>query len=217
MTKNKKTFTPNQLQNITPLQGFMLLSANYFKVANELRIRSHATSDGKYHVSLYTLPSVIMYITAFESYLSENLAGLVHHSDTLLEQETISSLLYQNAPFNNFKNWVKETFRILDSSQNGIDTNSSVYQNLIALHNLRNMIVHYTPQNIDHNKWPIKLQDIIRRIEINPFNSGWESNLSTTFVADWAYGTTRDAITYFYQITGHGMDVFNCDKPFRWE
>ena len=214
-----KTFTPNELRNISQkLESMRELSSGYFKVACELRDK--ACSERECVVPhCYVFPAVIMYVSSLEAYFIENLTLSSFRMDDEALKEEVDKIKAGSGDYKTFGNRVKEIFKLYDKNNKGIDTNGFEYQNLIALVELRNSVVHYNPLFIEHVKWPSKLEKVLQRSKIDVMNSGWVSNLSTCAIAKWAYETSKSLIILFCNLSG-GINPFNCSdeyETFRWE
>lgn len=205
--KKAKTFTPHQLVNSDPLVTYTYLSGNYFRVADELRnFVQHPPGQcpGRY----YVFPAVIMFTSCIEAFFQEHLAILRYQIEEGRAQDkeeqlaNIDCLRDGRSPYQDFKDWIKEIFRLCDRSAAGIDTNSSAYQDIIALKDLRNAVAHYNPMFIEHIKWPARLEQILQRAKPEVLNAGWVTNLSSVEVADWAFETIKTVIVLFCEKSG---------------
>jgi hypothetical protein len=182
------TFTPKPLRGVDAHRHFTSLAGPYFLVANELRENSRrgATLSGSY----YIFPAVAFYMAAFEAFLQENLTFARWHLEdsgdptTTAILGTIDELKAQRGPYQDFKCWVKEIFRRFDRRGLGIKTNSQEFQNLLALKELRNAIIHYNPVLIEHIHWPARLEQALRRTKLEVVNGGWVANFQSPVVAD---------------------------------
>jgi len=156
----------------------------------------------------YVVPAVVMYTAAFEAFLQEHLAFSRHRLERLdapskaVDLERIDALKMQEKPFGDFKDWVKEIYRLYDPKGIGLDPNCEQYQNLIALKELRNSVIHYNAAFIEHAVWPARLEQALHRSKIQVMNAGWVTNFLRVEVADWAHATVRAAVELFSQITG---------------
>ena len=155
-------FTPKFLQNDEHIfgAGMSSLSNVFFKQGNELLKLAEADIGKKKDAvfpdkSDYVFPAVIMYCSSLEAYFNENLGfsywlaeteGKYQNLDLL---PTIKALMRMNKPFETFKKKIKGTYKAYDKKQKGIDTNSEVYQNIIALYDLRNSIIHFCPEMVE--------------------------------------------------------------------
>lgn len=193
------SFTPRELKGRDGLVAISVLSRNYFTVAQDLRERSkydQAERPGHY----YVFPAVIMYAAALEAFFSELLALELYFSGG---DKTLELLKNTNADFSDFKTWLREIFERYNRAQLDIDFGGELFQNVIALKELRNSAAHYNPRFISHIEWPKRLHQVLNKSRIDVLNSGWETNLSTPIIADWAYGVTKDTIETFCRASGN--------------
>ena len=201
----KGTFIPKDLANTEAMRSFSSLSPGYFKVANELRLSAH---DGKTPIFSYVFPSIVFFLAAFQAFLQEHLTlshamheGLTdpRANDLLVKLE---SLKVQRQPYNDFKFWITEVFRIYDRNAVGLDSSSQEFQNLIALKDLRNAVIHYNPWLIEHTHWPARLRHALQQTKVEVWNASWVTNFSRPEVADWARETVKTAIQSFCEVSG---------------
>jgi len=89
-----------------------------------------------------------------------------------------------------------------DRTNGGIETKSVVYQNIIALKELRNAVAHYNPVFLAQTQWPANLIRVLHGAMPEIKNAGWVTNLSCVEVADWAHDTIKDAIVLFCEKSG---------------
>lgn len=217
------TFMPRPLSGRDPLKSFTSIAPSYFRVANELREKSHG--GAKWPGQYYVFPAVVMYMTAFEAFLQELLtlgrAKLEDSPDSATTSilSIIDELKAQRGSYRDFKNWIKEIFRIFDRMGVGIDPNSAAFQNLLALKELRNSAIHYNPVFIEHIHWPDRLQRALQRTKLDVLNAGWVMNFSRPEVADWARETVKAAIELFCRVSGweNPFTTTACDGHLRWE
>ena len=161
-------------------------------------------------------------MAAFEAFLQENLtfarAQLEDSGNptTTTILRTIDELKAQRPPYRDFKDWVRETFRLFDRRSLGIDTDSPEFQNLLALKELRNTTIHYNPAFIEHIYWPARLERALQRTKLEVLNAGWVTNFSRPEVADWARETVKAAIELFCDASG-AENPFTADYPWGWE
>lgn len=207
-----KLFTPKTLKDQEGMESFSALSGNYFKVAQELREKSK-NNDAGMPGHYYVFPSVIMYVSSLEAFFSEYLA-LVLFSNK--DDERVINLKAQNAPYNDFKSWLNEIFKIFNKSGMEIDYGGELFQNVYALKELRNSAAHYNPYFINHIDWPKRLQQVLNKSKIEVINSGWVCNLTTPVVSDWAYETIKGVIVTFSEVSGW-ENPFTQGFPNGWE
>jgi len=223
--KRSKHFTPPHLKNIDSSLhcGMDLLSPNFFKVGNELL--TLATSEvtkkmkgSSFDSCRYCFPAIIMFCTAFESYLNETIEfsrTLAIKQDTN-NKESILKRIDDIKKAKEIKDKIKLFYKGYDSEDVGIDTNGSTYQNLIALFRLRNEIIHYSPDMTAGNKWPIRTKEAF--FKSNPKikeNTTWTTTFGAVSVAKWAHDTTIAAIRLFAKISG-SQDPFGEETPYPW-
>jgi hypothetical protein len=115
--------------------------------------------------------------------------------------DRVDALKGQQKPYSDFKDWVKEIFRLYDPVGAGLDPNCEEYQNLIALKELRNSVSHYNPTFIEHAEWPARLEHALHRSKLQVMNAGWVTNFCQVEIADWAHATIRAAVELFSRIT----------------
>lgn len=201
-----------------------ILSGNYFKVANELRAMA-AADKSTWPGHFYICPAVTMYTTAFEAFLQEHLAlsaWLLKESEDAQKAdhiERIAVLKSQQRPYENFKAWVKEIYRLYDPKGVGVDPNCDEYQNLLALKELRNSLVHYNPTFIEYASWPARLEQALRLTKLEVMNAGWVTNFLRVEVADWAHATVKGAVELFCSISGteNPFTTSSADGMLNWE
>ena len=219
-----KMFTPVALRDRETLKSLPILSISYFRVANELRAMASA-DNSSWPGHFYIFPAVTMYTAAFEAFLQEYLAlsafRLEQSNDAQNTSniERINALKTQQHPYGDFKAWVKEVYRLYDSKGVGFDPNGDEYQNLIALKELRNSIVHYNPTFIQYAFWPARLEQALHRTKLEVLNAGWATNFRQVEVADWAHATVKGAVELFCNISG-GENPFtttDADGILNWE
>jgi hypothetical protein len=221
MTKLPKTFVPPQLKDVEKLQtGGVILSRLYFSVANELRGKAdeNARKQGS-EFENHVIPIIILYSTCVESYFNEQLAILEAGVSDIKILESIESIRNCTEEFRKPNKRFTEIYRMFDSKKEGIDTNGSIYIDLLALTALRNSLVHYSPRIIDHVIWPQSLEQVLHRTKLQIINSDWVSNFMRISVADWSYSVSKNAIQEFCRISGR-IDPFNSAQypyPFCWE
>ncbi len=214
---------PRPLAGRDPLKSFTSLAPNYFRVANELRDTAHRGAKWPRHY--YAFPAVVMYMAAFEAFLQETLAfarGRIEESAdpaTVALLATIDALKAQRAPYQDFKEWIKEIYRLFDRKEADIDTNSPEFQNLLALKELRNSAIHYNPTFIEYIFWPARLEHALQRTKLEVLNAGWVTNFATPEVVDWARETVKGAIESFCSLSGaeNPFTTTAGDGVFKWE
>ena len=219
---NMKTFVPPQLKDVAQkLSGATLLSRQYFVVANELRAKAHEEAEkrGSEFDALYVIPATILFCTSVESYFNEQLAALAMELNDKKILEDIEALKHSTNEFRKATKRYTAIYRIFDPKEIGIDTKGPVYTDLLALTALRNSLIHYSPQFIDHVAWPQSLEQVLQRTKIQIINSDWVSNLCKISVTDWSHSVSKNAIQEFCRISGR-TDPFNSSQypyPFCWE
>lgn len=182
-----------------------------------------AADNSSWPGHFYIFPAVTMYTAAFEAFLQEHLAlsafRLEKSNDeqkvSLLKQ--ISTLKSQQPPC--FKEWVKEIYRLYDPKGVGFDPNCDEYQNLIALKELRNSVVHYNPTFIQYASWPARLEQALHRTKLEVLNAGWATNFRQVEVADWAHAIVKGAVELFCNISGaeNPFTTTDADGTLNWE
>jgi hypothetical protein len=207
MALHSRTFQPPAFAGRERVVGYTHLSGQYFKVANDLREQAaDGWRDRPGHY--YVFPCIVMYIAAFEAFLQEHLAfsrfsaERSQRSGIQDELAKLDALKNQTVPFQDFKSWVREIYRLYDRAGLGLDVNSDEYQNLLALKELRNSVVHYNPMFIELASWPARLEQALHRTKIEVVNAGWVANFSNLTVADWAHDTIRGAVQKFCEVSG---------------
>ncbi|MEO8158006.1 MAG: hypothetical protein ABI648_09435 [Betaproteobacteria bacterium] len=224
MANASQTFTPRPLADQDPIKSPHILSGNYFKTAAEFRSMA-ADDKSRWPGHFYVFPAVVIYTAAFEAFLQEHLAFSRFHLETSdsptkdADLERIDALKMQQKPYNDFKDWVKEIFRLYDPKNAGLDPNCEKYQNLIALRELRNSVIHYNPTFIEHAVWPARLEQALHRSKVQVMNAGWVTNFLRVEVADWAHATIRAAVELFSRITGaeNPFTTTDADGMLNWE
>ena len=222
-------FTPKFLQNDNfPLRSLAPLSGTFFKQGNELSNLAKIDIEKRNNKNFpeksdYVFPAVIMYCSSFEAYLNENLAfsyylaesdGKYQNLDLLPKIQTLRKM---NKPYETFKKKIKGVYEAYDKNQKGIDTDSEAYQNIIALHELRNSIIHFCPEMVEHTKWPRKVeQAFFKSKPKSQLRTHWTAIFSCTNVSDWAHDTIKDAVQKFVDISGT-MDPFDKNLPLYWD
>ena len=222
MGNSLKTFRAPHLAKLQTLDSFTVLSGSYFRVANELRAMASETERSRWPSHFYVFPAITMYIAAFEAFLKEHLALSLHKANHAQIQksndiERINKLIDNSHV--NFKDWVKDLFCLYDSMNVGINTTCDEYHNLIALKELRNSIVHYTPSFIDAAIWPARLEQALHKNKLEVMNSGWVTYFSRVEVANWAHDSVRGAIELFCSISGaeNPFTTTEADGILNWE
>jgi len=210
--EQNKLFSPVALKDSKGMENFTVLSGNYFKVAEELRGKSKISKEWKPTLN-YVFPSVIMFVSSLEAFFSEYLA-LVLYSNK--DHEELKRLKAQNPPYNDFGKWLKAIFENFNRQGSEIDYGGELFQNVIALKELRNSVAHYNPYFIEYTDWPKRLEQVLNKTKIEVINSGWVGNLNRPVVADWAYETIRNVIEEFCNVSGW-ENPFTADYPHGWE
>jgi hypothetical protein len=213
------TFMPRHLAGRDSLKSFTSLAPNYFRVANELRDTAH---DGaKWPGHYYVFPAVVIYMASFEAFLQETLtftrARIEESTDpaTVAFVATIDALKTQHQ---DFKDWIKEIYRLFDRKGVGIDPNSPEFQNLLALKELRNSAIHYNPAFIEHIFFPARLEHALQRTKLEVLNAGWVTNFARAEVVDWARETVKGAIESFCRLSGaENPFTTTAHGALRWE
>lgn len=224
MASTSKLFTPRPLADREALASLPILSDSYFKVANEFRAMA-ATERSRWPGHFYVFPAITMYTAAFEAFLQEHLAlsrFSIEGSDDpqkLHHLERINTLKGQQRPYAEFKEWVKEVFRLYDPKGVGLDPTCDEYQNLLALKELRNSIVHYNPEFIEYATWPARLEQALHRSKLEVINAGWVTNFRKVEIADWAHDTIRAVVELFCRISGaeNPFTTTAADGMLNWE
>lgn len=207
MRRKATFFMPRKLLRPDVLPALSIISGNYFKVANHLRAGSRV-GQGELPGHYFVFASVIMFVAAFEAFCQEHLAlsrrGAAESKDpgSLATVELIDSLKSQVPPYNDFKEWVKEIYKRYDRNDVGIDPLSDEYQNLLALKELRNSIIHYNPSFIEYANWPARLEQALHRSKLDVLNAGWVTNFSRPEIADWAHDSTKAVVKLFARLSG---------------
>lgn len=191
------TFTPRGLKDVDGLPSLSIQSGRYFQVANEFREMARSETS-TWPGNMYVVPAIAMYTAAFEAFLQERLA-LSLHLETVRTagRESIIADIKSLKAQQDFKVWVKGIYRLYDPAGSGFDPNSEEYQNLIALKELRNSLVHYNASFIEYTQWPNRVQQALQLSNITVMNAHWVSNFLRVEVADWAYDTIRAAVELF--------------------
>ena len=214
---------PRQLAGRESMKSFTSLAPNYFRVANELRNTAH--NGAKWPGHYYVFPAVVIYMASLEAFLQETLlftrARIEESTDpaTAAVLATIDDLKAQRTPYQDFKDWTKEIYRLFDPKSVGIDTDSPEFQNLLALKELRNSAIHYNPAFIEHVFWPARLQNALQRSKLEVLNASWVTNFSRIEVVDWARETVKGAIESFCRLSGaeNPFTTTAHDGKLRWE
>jgi len=223
VTVPPNTFMPRPLAGSDSLKSFTSLAPNYFRVANELRDTAHRGAKWPDHY--YVFPAVVIYMASFEAFLQETLTfasariGESTDPNTKTVLVTIDALKAQRAAYRDFKDWIKEIYRLFDPKGVGIDTNSPEFQNLLALKELRNSAIHYNPAFIEHIYWPARLEHALQRTKLEVLNAGWVTNFARTEIVDWARETVKGAIESFCRLSGaeNPFTTTAHNGALRWE
>jgi|GEM_PF-1836978 len=223
VTVPPNTFMPRPLAGRDSLKSFTSLAPNYFRVANELRDTAHRGAKWPDHY--YVFPAVVIYMASFEAFLQEMLTftrariGESTDPNTVAVLATIDALKAQRAAYQDFKDWIKEIYRLFDPKGVGIDTNSPEFQNLLALKELRNSAIHYNPAFIEHIFWPARLEHALQRTKLEVLNAGWVTNFTRTEIVDWARETVKAAIESFCTLSGaeNPFTTTAHNGALRWE
>jgi hypothetical protein len=192
--------------------GFTIISGNYFKVANHLLELAH-TGRGDLPSHYFVFPAAAMFVAAFEAYLQEHLALLrrrvadSEEPDRDATLQHLDTLKAQGRQFGEFKDWVKEIYKIFDTAGKGLDTTSDEYHNLLALKELRNSIIHYNPSFVEHIDWPMRLEQALHKAKVEIMNAGWVTNFSQVAVGVWAHDSVKAAVQLFSRLS-------NAEDPF---
>jgi hypothetical protein len=198
-----RVFTPSHLRNQQPIESFSLVSDGYWKFAEQIVINPNG-STGNSHTPAAIFTSIWLYLAAFEAFIQETIAyarstavGTKLSTESTAKFEALASA---RRPYNEFKPWVREAYRAFDKSGVGIDTDSTIYQNLVALKELRNATIHYNANMIRRDHWPLAVQEAFRRAAPPQFRSSWVGGLSRPEVSSWARDTARIALEEFWSL-----------------
>jgi hypothetical protein len=224
MANSLQLFTPRPLADREALASLSILSDSYFKVANEFRAMA-VTEHSRWPGHFYVFPAITMYTAAFEAFLQEHLAlsrfGIEGSDDVqkLSRIESINTLKAQQRPYREFKEWVKEVYRLYDTKGVGLDPECDEYHNLLALKELRNSIIHYNPEFIEYAMWPARLEQALHRSKLDVMNAGWVTNFRRVEVADWAHDTIRAAVELFCRMSGaeNPFTTTSANGMLNWE
>jgi hypothetical protein len=173
----------------------------------------------------YVFPAVTMYVAAFEAFLQEELAlaefRLADRSDSQAAEwlNSIGAMKRQSDQFREFKDWVKGVFELFDRQGVGVNPDSTEFQNLLALKELRNSVVHYNPSFIEHAVWPIRLEQALHRSKLEVLNAGWVTNFSQVSIADWAHETVKAIVELFCELSSleNPFTTTDADGLLNWE
>jgi hypothetical protein len=170
--------------------------------------------------SNYCFPSIIMFCTSFEAYINENLElskaiAITRNKEGL---EPLVELIDSIKSEKEIKNKIKYFFKVYDKESIGLDLNSDIYQNLVALFQLRNEIIHYSPDMIPANEWPIRTREAFYRSNPRVREiTGWTTTFGSVSVTRWAHDAIVTAIKKFAEISGcHDPFSDKTRKTLRW-
>lgn len=200
-------FTPRSFSGDRAISGYSIISGNYFKVANDLRAMTRTGHEGR-PGHYYVFPSVAMYVASFEAFIQEHLAfsrrSLTdsRKPEAALEIDLLDALKDQSGRYREFKAWVKEVYRLYDRAGVGIDVNGVEYQNLLAVKELRNTVVHYNPHFIEVASWPARLEQALAQTKVKVLNAGWVTNFSRAEISDWAHDSVKASVQLFSHLSG---------------
>ena len=200
MTKNDY-FIPKEFLNFKEMSSFSTLSPGFYRSA--IALLNNAKNQGSKY-SNDVLSAVILFTTTIESYFNEILTLSLFKVKTEESKEFIEKLklgLVSNSRLS-FKQKIAAIFKAYDPNSKGIDTNGDTFQDLVALINLRNRIVHYNPNWYSIYKYPKELEILQSRCRIILENTGWTTNYSCIEVGEWADQTIRNIIIEFSRISG---------------
>jgi hypothetical protein len=157
---------------LNEMSGATLLSGNYFNAAEGLRQIAWKDNNSDIFVhSLFTIPAIIMYVTALEVFINEHSKKELR--DMTLNKEKIGQFVVRNRVDVTLKKCVW-------------------YQDVLALVNLRNELVHYAPIMRKLTTAPSDVAHAMKRSKITLFRqSGYITNLSNPEFADWACSCIR--------------------------
>jgi hypothetical protein len=162
-----------------------------------------------------------MYMSSFEAFLQEMLAISRTKSEGSAQPDTarIIGMIDELKNEREFKKSTINTFRIFNRNNVTIRPSSAEFQNLFALEELRNAVIHYNPEFIEYAYWPVRLEHALQRTKIEVLNAGWVTNFSRPEIADWARETVKTAIGLFCDVSGceNPFTTTACDGQFRWE
>jgi hypothetical protein len=200
--KKKQFFIPKGLKSFQDdVTGFSVLSHGFYNSAKGLL---KIVEEEQLRYSNHVLSSVILFTTAIECYFNEVLTlsmYRINDEETLIYLEGLK-LGYDSNTKLSFLQKIKEIFKLYDKDNKGIDPNGNIYQDLNALINLRNQIVHYNPNFEWIHKYPQELEILQNRIKIKLENAGWTTNYSNIEIGYWAKQTVKNTFIEFSKISG---------------
>ena len=222
-TSNKNYFIPKHIENYDcKIKYRVPLASQFFKLGKEFKNMAKLEIEEKNRIiksSKYIIPSVIMFCTSFEAFMNDTLESSTiindipeHHLEGMFER--ISDIRKEGV----FNKKVKKFYKGYDENRIGIDTNGSIYKNLVALFKLRNAFIHYNPETIEHYKWPSKLIEAYKvlKIEKKEYNTNWVYEFCTIKIADWAENTIKSSI-YEFCTKANSVNPFELPYPFNWD
>ena len=217
-----KYFIPKHMKNNkSNFRGRTGLASIYYKFGNEFKEMAQDEIDKKnrkFNNSNYVIPSIIMYCSSFEAFMNETLASSriinelpKYHSD---EIDQLIDLIKSEG---DFKKKLKNFYYSYDKVHSGIDRNSLLYSDLIALFKLRNEFVHYNPESVEITKYPIRVQEAYKQLKLNITEPiGWVSYFCNIETANWAKQTIKKGIENFCEIS-KSINPFKVPYPFNWD
>ena len=148
-----------------------ILSLSYFNAAEELRqLAWQDNKSGGFVYSRHTYTAIIMFTTALEVFINENLE---QHYSTLCK-EKIMEFVSSYLPETNFKKCVW-------------------YDNVLALATIRNELIHYKPVLRARGTAPGDIVDAMKKSKVPLFQpADYISNLGNPAFADWAHAYVKE-------------------------
>ena len=198
-----------------PGKGFSVLSESYFHVGNKLRSLALEETDekNKLRASRYNYGAIILYCAAVEAFLNENLAfSMFIHAEKDNDSDENRTIIKRIRILQEESLSAKKISAIfLSYTGDDLDHESQLYCDMVSLINLRHVLLHYTPEFIEDNRWPQRLQNVIRRSGAPIINTNWATALSFIEVANWVHDVAKMFIQEFCERTG-ARDPFSKER-----
>jgi hypothetical protein len=183
-----KRFRPRHFdKDAKHMYKFGTMSMVYWDMAEQFRRMASEELQEKFY-SRYVIPVIIMYCSAVEALIHEQLAVREGGTDDEELHSEIGRLKREN-----LQDKIMPAFELFADGGETLDEN--VVGNFIALLQLRNAFIHFKP-DWDANllDWPQRLEAALNRSKQEPVDPDWTINFNTGHTMDWAEETTK-AIT----------------------
>jgi len=195
-------FKPRQFGETTSLFSLATMSMSYWDLGEEFRTKAiqDIESGKSAFYSVYVFPAIIMYCSAVEALINESLALLEEQTKDQPLIDDIRSVRKGLNSYRDILSKIRRAHELLSQIHHSAIQEESL-QNYQALAELRNAIIHYSPDYVDVHHWPQKLKQALERSKVRPVLGDWTITFRTKEVLLWSNETSRTLISAFLQVT----------------